>query len=87
MTPNSGKLCMAHFGAPESPAIEVSFFFMMTAQQLPFDFWKLCLREDCVLQGKLLVFESFGDEYLKLVWESGALPCVLDVFQVPKLVN
>lgn len=78
---------MAHFGAPESPAIEVSFFFMMTAQQLPFDFWKLCLREDCVLQGKLLVFESFGDEYLKLVWESGALPCVLDVLQVPKMVN
>jgi hypothetical protein len=78
---------MAYFGAPKSPAIEVSFFFMMTVPQLPFDLWKLCLREDCVLQDKLLAFESFGDEYLKLVWESGALPYMGDVIQKQKMAS
>src|SRR5215472_17761514 len=88
MTLNSGKLCMAHFGVPQLRAFELGFFFIhdcstMTAPLLPFDFWKLCLREDCVRWDKLLDFEVLGDECLRLLWESGALPCVLNVVQEP----
>jgi hypothetical protein len=60
---------------------------MMTAPLLPSDFWKLCLREDCVRWDKLLDFESVSDECLSLLWEPGALPCVLDIVQEPKMVN
>ena len=59
----------------------------MTVPPFPFDFWKLCLREDFVLQGKLPAFESMGDECLRLLWESGALPCVRDIVQEQKAVN
>lgn len=60
---------------------------MMTAPLLPFDFWRLCLREDCVRLGKLLTFDSLGDESLRILWESGSLPCVLDIIQEQKAVN
>lgn len=60
---------------------------MMTLPPLPFDFWKLCLREDCVRHGKLLAFDHLGDESLRLLWESGALPSVLDIIQGSKAVN
>jgi len=62
-------------------------FLIMTDPRLPFDFWKLCLREDCVLEGKLLDFESLGDECLWLLWQSGALPCVFDIMQERETVN
>jgi len=72
MALNSGKLCMAHFGVPQLRAFELGFLFMVTAPLLPFDFWKLCLREDCVGWDKLLDFEVLRDECLRLLWESGA---------------
>jgi hypothetical protein len=78
---------MAHFGASPPPAIRARFFSIVIAPQLPFDFWKLCLREDCVRQDKLRAFESLGDECLRLLWESGALPCVCDIIQEQKTVN
>jgi len=60
---------------------------MITGAWLPFDFWKLCLREDCARRGDLLAFDSLGDECLRLLWESGALPCVLDIIQGEETVN
>ena len=53
----------------------------------PFEFWKLCLREDCARQGYCLAFERFDDGCLRLLWETGALPCVLDIIPVEKIVN
>jgi hypothetical protein len=31
-------------------------------------------------------FDYLGDECLRLLWETGALPCVLDIVQAEKAV-
>jgi len=54
---------------------------------LPFEFWRLCLREDCVRNDMLLAFMALDEECLRLIWESGALPCVLDMVQAEQTVN
>ncbi len=36
--------------------------------------WKIQLRKDCELQGKLLAFDAMGDCVLELLWESGLDP-------------
>ena len=78
---------MAHFGAPTQPAKGIDFFFMKTVPVLPFDFWMLCLREDCARSGKLPMLEGLGDACLRLLWESGALPCALDIIQEKEVLN
>ena len=54
---------------------------------LPFEFWRLCLREDYVRNDKLRSFNALDDQCLKLIWETGALPCVLDIVQEEQTVN
>ena len=41
-----------------------------------FDVWKLKLRRDCELQGKLFAFEAMGDPILRILWERGLNPSV-----------
>lgn len=41
-----------------------------------FEVWKVHLRKDCELQGKLLAFDSLGEYTLKLLWEDGLDPRV-----------
>ncbi len=43
---------------------------------IEFDAWKLRLRKDCELQGKLAAYESLGDYALKLLWEDDIEPSV-----------
>ena len=53
----------------------------MYDEQLPFDIWKVCLREDCVREEKLFAFDALGDECLRLLWESGTPPSVQGIIQ------
>jgi hypothetical protein len=41
-----------------------------------FEVWKVHLRKDCELQGKLAAFDSLGEYTLKLLWEDGLDPRV-----------
>ena len=59
----------------------------MNIPNLPFEFWRLCLREDCVRNDKLLAFDALGDACLTMLWQSGALPCLLDIIQAEQTVN
>jgi len=43
---------------------------------LPYDDWKLQLRKDCELQGKLFAFDGIGEFTLKLLWKDGINPTV-----------
>lgn len=43
---------------------------------LPFDDWKLQLRKDCELEGKLFAFNAMGEYALKLLWEDDIDPSV-----------
>jgi hypothetical protein len=43
---------------------------------LTFEIWKVQLRKDCEVQGKLLPFEAIGDDTLKLLWEVAIEPSV-----------
>jgi len=45
----------------------------------PFEFWKLCLREDYRRLEMALAFERLDEECLRLLWASGVLPCLLDI--------
>jgi len=54
---------------------------------LAFEFWKLCLREDCRRLEMSLAFECLDDECLRVLWATGSLPCVLDIISTEKRVN
>ena len=45
------------------------------------------MREDCVRQGMVAAFDYLGDECLRLLWETGALPCVVDIVLAEKALN
>lgn len=47
-----------------------------TAVPITYDAWKLQLREDCEVRGKLAAFDSLGEYALKLLWENGLDPTV-----------
>ena len=58
----------------------------MDEPQLPFEFWRACLRVDCVREDKLFAFEALGDECLQLLWESGTPPSVQGSIQAERAV-
>lgn len=41
-----------------------------------FEVWKLQLRKECELQGRLLAFDNMGDYALRLLWENGLDPTI-----------
>lgn len=43
---------------------------------LAYDDWKIQLRQDCEVHGKLLAFEAIGEYTLQLLWEEGINPTV-----------
>jgi len=43
---------------------------------IPFDVWKLRLRQDCEHQGKLHAFNVITDNVLQLFWKRGLDPTV-----------
>jgi hypothetical protein len=43
---------------------------------IAYDVWKLQLRKDCEVRGKLDAFDSLGEYALKLLWETGIDPTV-----------
>jgi hypothetical protein len=45
-------------------------------KSLAFDVWKLQLRKDCELQGKVSAFDAMGDYVLELLWARGLDPSV-----------
>lgn len=50
--------------------------YTMTSQGLPFEVWKLRLRDDCERQDKLLAYKNLGEDCLKILWETGTEPSV-----------
>jgi hypothetical protein len=48
----------------------------VSAMELTYEAWKLRLQQDCQLQDKMLAYNSFGDDCLKLLWETGTEPSV-----------
>ena len=60
----------------------------MNIPTLSFEFWRLCLR-DYVRNDKLLAFDALGDECLRMLWQSWALPCpcVLDIIETEQAVE
>jgi hypothetical protein len=43
---------------------------------LAYDLWKVQLRKDCEVRGKLLAFDGLGEYTLRLLWEDGIDPSV-----------
>lgn len=43
---------------------------------LTYDHWKLQLRRDCELKGKLFAFDGLGEYTLRLLWGDGLDPTV-----------
>ena len=43
---------------------------------LSYDLWKVQLRKDCELKGKLFAFDGLGEYALKLLWGDGIDPSV-----------
>ena len=60
----------------------------MNIPTLPFEFWRLCLR-DYVRNDKLPAFDALGDDSLRMLWQSWALPCryVLDIIEAEQAVE
>ena len=50
--------------------------FQRKQTHLSYDVWKLELRKDCELQGKLIAFNGIGEYTLKLLWDDGIDPSV-----------
>jgi len=44
--------------------------------QIPFEVWKLQLRNDCKHEGKLRAFNTLTDHVLQLFWKRGIEPSV-----------
>jgi len=53
----------------------------MNELQLPFEVWRLRLRDDCLRQDRLLAFNILGDECLRLLWEDGNEPSVRAIIE------
>ena len=51
---------------------------------LTYDVWKLYLRKDCELQGKLLAFDGIGVYALRLLWEDGIAPTVAAIVRADR---
>lgn len=43
---------------------------------LTYEEWKVKLRKDCEMKGKLRAFDSLGEFTLKLLWENGLGPSI-----------
>ena len=43
---------------------------------LSYDIWRVTLRKDCELQGKLPNFENMSEYVLRLLWKDGIDPTV-----------
>jgi len=48
----------------------------MKNPEMPFEFWKRCLRQDCERRDKVLAFLNLGEECLRVLWEVGTGPSV-----------
>jgi hypothetical protein len=48
----------------------------MSTVDLTYETWKFRFRQDCQLQDKMLAYNSFGEDCLKLLWETGTEPSV-----------
>ena len=60
-----------------SLALSVSYFVRtMSDHHLPFEVWKLHLRDDCEREGKPDVFSILRNHCLRVLWEGGLEPSV-----------
>lgn len=48
----------------------------MSTNQLTFEDWKVRLESDCQLMDKVLAYNNFSEECLRLLWETGTEPSV-----------
>jgi len=52
---------------------------------MPFETWKLKLREDCHLKGKITAFQALGEPVLQILWESGVDPSVTAICESQRI--
>ena len=51
----------------------------MDDTELTFALWKEMFHQDCVREGKLLLYSSLTEEGLRILWEAGIVPSVREV--------
>lgn len=59
----------------------------MKSPPLIFEAWKTLLRQDCVRNDKLRVFEDLGDVCLEALWEAGIEPSIHAISSIRSIVN
>lgn len=77
--PKCAKWCFRSFPDIELRSILARIAGMTSERMqvpplLTYEEWKIKLRKDCEIRGKLLAFGSLGEFTLKLLWENGLGP-------------
>lgn len=83
-TPKCAKRCFWEFPRHRVGSVVVRITGMtneqgQTAPLLTYVEWRVQLRKDCEIQGKLPAFDSLGEYTLKLLWKNGLGPTVRDI--------
>lgn len=54
---------------------------------ITYDVWKVQLRKDCEVQGKLAAFDGIGEYALRLLWAEGIHPTVAAIVGSARKAN